>query len=539
MAAAIAIDDDIDIEMPEPAPPPEQVGRYRIFGEIASGGMASVYLAVEEHHGSTHTRTAALRAIKRVHPHLAQEREFVEMFIDEARIATRIRHPNVGHVCEWGESAGTFFLAMELLRGETAFAILRRIAKAGGMLSNPAWMRCAAHIIKEACAGLHAAHELEDEDGEKLNVVHRDVSPHNIFVTWEGTAKIVDFGIASAKHCLHRTSAGTLKGKFAYMAPEQLKGRAIDRRADVFSLGVVLWELLAGRALFRRKTEGETLFAVASASIPTFASLGLDVPFEFEAIVRRALRADPDRRTESARALEMQLESWIGGATTRADVATFIAELFPRGPEAFDERIERALAGSTSTKACVESEAPGISRVQRTKKKRHARRIGLSILVLMGAVLAWPETAHRSPVTGGSAPASTSPSASDAVSESVPVQAAPPASPSPPAPTSSVTLRERPLPTARAERTASETAPTINSGTTDARRTGFVDVATRGGWAEVWFQGRRVGHTPGRFELPAGRHTLVLRHGHIERSARVRVAHGQIARVQVELGDER
>jgi serine/threonine-protein kinase len=528
MAAAIATTGEIEIEMPASAPIPERVGRYLVFDEIASGGMASVYLAIEENDA----RNVELCAIKRVHPHLAQEREFVEMFIDEARIVTRIRHPNVGAVWEWGESAGSFFLAMELLRGESAHSILRHVGKATALLSNPAWICSAVHIIKEACAGLHAAHELEDEYGEKMHIVHRDVSPHNIFVTWDGTTKVVDFGIASAKHRLHQTTTGMVKGKFAYMAPEQLKGCGVDRRADVWSLGVVLWELLAGRSLFRRKTEGETIFAVAAGEIPTFAGLGLDVPFELEAIVRRALRVNPEKRTASAKDLETQLETWLAGSVTNFEVASFLAEIFPRGREALDERIGRALAGSTSIRPRKANDVPGISRVQRSRKRRHVRGTVLSLLTVIGAVAGWKTFVdrqmrnvwHESALVSVSAtesmatPTAESESASATESESASLFAPAPAS-------ASDTVHPTPRASPRTGR--------ANASRDEASGVGTIDIATRGGWAEVWFEGRRLGHTPGRFELPAGRHTLVLRRGDIRHHARVQIFDAQLARLHV------
>jgi serine/threonine protein kinase len=612
MAAVEAIAQKIELPVAA-ASVPARVGRYRICGEIASGGMASVYLAVADREDEDGGTGVTLRAIKRVHPHLAQQREFVEMFVDEARIATRIRHPNVGGVIEWGEADGTFFLAMELLRGESGVALLRRLRKHTAVLEDPRWACCAVRIIADACAGLHAAHELVDEHGEPMHVVHRDVSPHNLFVTWDGEAKIVDFGIAQAKHRLHQTTTGTVKGKFAYMAPEQLQGTAVDRRADVWSLGVVLWELLSARPLFRRKVETETIFAVLEGAIPAFSSVGVEtVPLELEAIVRRALTPDPSRRTPSAQALGSELEAWLrtaGGCRTW-EVADALTVLFPGERETEDEKVQRALAGSTSIRPRRESETPALSGVQliRHGPSRVGDAAAWAVALAAGALLWFIDAGFaRAPVAidpigdvaasaseggiaagGGAGPrlarlglggaAIDDPSgvegaaavdgtavdgafvdgaaidgevvdgaavdgarlgvrgagAGDAAGNVgrragavVPTAAA------------SIATRARPRDRAGASRSAARAAgadAAASAEPEDDAGTGALDVATSGGWAEVWLGSRRLGHTPGRFELPAGRHTLVLRRaGGVERAVSVRIGAGQLARLRVDL----
>jgi serine/threonine-protein kinase len=225
---------------------PERIGRYELCFELASGGMASVYLARAE--GSPGFEK--LVALKRIHPHLADERGYVEMFLDEARIASRITHANVCSVFDFGESDGEYFIAMEYLVGEPLSRVQRRVVVNAEQRTSPLLPARMARIIADACEGLHAAHELRDASGESLNVVHRDVSADNLFITYDGAAQVVDFGIAHARQRLHQTEAGQVKGTFPYMAPEQMTAAVVDRRVDVWALGAVLWELLALRRLF-------------------------------------------------------------------------------------------------------------------------------------------------------------------------------------------------------------------------------------------------------------------------------------------------
>jgi serine/threonine-protein kinase len=392
--------------MPGPTALPERVGRYRIVGELAVGGMATVYLGIADGEVGSRSADSGVRprlwAIKRVHPHLARDGEFVEMFRDEIRIATRIKHPNVCTVVEWGESDGTLFLAMELLKGETLISALRKVKKEPALLEHPWWPLFAARVVAHACAGLHAAHELVDEIGKKLNVVHRDVTPHNVFVTWDGSAKIVDFGVAHAEHRIHETRAGTVKGKFAYMSPEQLKGADVARTMDVWALGVVLWEMLAGRPLFRRRQDAETIFAVANAKVPPLANIRPGVPAELEAIARRALDPDPWQRTPTAEAMQRQLEEWIeaeGGFDVQ-DTAAMLAMLFPGQRDLNDRRIEAALAGAAPLEE-LEDEEIEITPVGALPQRRRGRTLALLGLLVAttGAAVAGLAYTGRLPIS--------------------------------------------------------------------------------------------------------------------------------------------
>lgn len=302
-------------------------GRYLLRYEIASGGMATVYLA-RSRGPAGFDRPLAL---KRIHPHLASKREFVDMFLDEARLSARITHPNVCSVFDFGEVDGTYFMAMEYLVGQPLSGLLRALKQRPQLVDSGRWHALAASIIAAACEGLHAAHELRDDEGRPLQVVHRDVTPHNIFVTYDGAVKVVDFGVASAEGRLHQTETGGLKGKLAYMAPEQVARKDIDRRLDVWALGICLWELLTATRLFGKRSEVEVLQAVISAQIPLPSSVRPSVPMVLEEIVMRALERDVEERYPTARAMGRELTAYVSGSGVSAglaDLAELMEEVF-------------------------------------------------------------------------------------------------------------------------------------------------------------------------------------------------------------------
>ena len=263
-------------------------------------------------------------AIKRLHPHLARDNEFIEMFLDEARLAARIHHPNVVPILEIGESPEGYYLVMEYIEGDTLGRILARSAQAQERVPTPIGVRMAL----DALAGLHAAHELKDDDGKPLDIVHRDVSPQNILVGVDGTARITDFGVARAASRLSTTRSGQLKGKLAYMSPEQAKARGtIDRRADVFAMGTVLWELLACKRLFKGDGDADTLNRVLNEPIPTLRSIAPHVPAALESVVMKALERDRDKRYATAAEFADSLERAarvVGTLAAPREVATYI-----------------------------------------------------------------------------------------------------------------------------------------------------------------------------------------------------------------------
>jgi len=299
------------------------LGRYRVVDEIGVGGMASVHLARVDGPGGFQKWVA----IKKIHPHLVEDESFVQMFLDEARVAARISHPNVATVFDLGKHEDTYWIAMEYLHGEPLREVMRQTEELGTAM--PPEIAC--RVIADAAEGLHAAHELLGKNGEKLGLVHRDVTPHNLFVTYDGTTKVVDFGIAKFDTRMSHTRAGTLKGKLAYMSPEQVHGEGVDRRTDIFALGVVLWELTTGRRLFRMDNDLDTLAKVQECIVPPPSTVIRGYPVDLEQIVMKALSKNPDERFYTAREVSRALQSLLmrRGLFIGADeVASYTRSIF-------------------------------------------------------------------------------------------------------------------------------------------------------------------------------------------------------------------
>ena len=296
------------------------VDRYELIGEIASGGMATVFLARLTGFGGFQR----LFAIKRLHPHLQGEREFVQMFLDEARLAAGIHHPNVVPILEVGASDSGYYLVMEYIEGETLARLLSGAAASKQRLPVPIVVR----MLIDTLAGLHAAHELRDETGELAGVVHRDVSPQNVLVGADGVARITDFGVARAASRLTATGVGQLKGKIAYMAPEQARGEEdLDRRADVFAAGVVLWESLAHCRLFKGPTEAATLSRVLNEPLPNLHDRAPHVSRAVCDVVMRALSRDKEHRIATCAKFADELEAAAaahGELGTPRDLQTYV-----------------------------------------------------------------------------------------------------------------------------------------------------------------------------------------------------------------------
>jgi serine/threonine-protein kinase len=278
-----------------PGAAPARLGRYELLARLAAGGMGEIFLARLE--GAAGFEK--LFVIKRILPHLADDQRFRAMLIAEARIASMMAHANICQVYELGETDGQLYIVMEYLEGVTLLPLLRKLSKAGGGLD----FGFVAGVTQQATDALHYAHELRERGGDTLGIVHRDVTPTNLFLTDTGVVKILDFGIAKVKDISANTQAGTVKGKYAYMAPEQLRGAAVDRRADVFALGVVVYEMLALRRLFQRKTDYLTFRAVLEQPIMDIRRYRPDTPDALAAALIRALDRDPASRFETARQL--------------------------------------------------------------------------------------------------------------------------------------------------------------------------------------------------------------------------------------------
>jgi serine/threonine protein kinase len=283
------------------------LGRYALFDEIASGGMATVHLGrMLGPVGFSKTV-----AIKRLHPHLARDPEFVSMFLDEARLAARIQHPNVVGTLDVVAADGEVFLVLDYVQGES-FSHLLKATRIKGVPIAP---RVLGSILVNTLHGLHAAHEATDEHGRPLGIVHRDVSPQNILVGTDGVARVLDFGVAKAAGRLQSTRDGQLKGKLAYMAPEQIRGDELDRRTDIYAAAAVLWEGCAGRRLIHGLNEGQVLAAVLAGGFPPPSSLNPAIPPEVDALVMRGLAMDPGARWSTARELAISLERTVGVAS--------------------------------------------------------------------------------------------------------------------------------------------------------------------------------------------------------------------------------
>ena len=272
--------------------------KYEVLRPLATGGMAEIYLARTREIGR-------IVVLKKLHPRLSIEREYVQMFHDEAVIASRLQHPNLVEVYELGlDGQEHHYIAMEYLHGRDLSRLMRKLRHD----RLPLMFQQAITIVREVAAGLHYAHERVDDDGNLLNIIHRDISPHNVILTYDGEVKVVDFGIAKASSQVARTRTGVLKGKAAYMSPEQAMGDPLDRRTDVFSMGILLWELTTGKWLYRRRSELETLKAVVESDAPRPSTLRVDYPKDLEKIVMKALERAPEKRWQTAGELRGALD---------------------------------------------------------------------------------------------------------------------------------------------------------------------------------------------------------------------------------------
>ena len=296
-----------------------QLGRYAVFDEIASGGMASVHIGRLLGPGGF-SRTVA---IKRLHPHLARDPHFTARFLDEAKLAARVRHPNVVSIIDVVEHEGEVALIMDFVLGEPLSKLLGILSARGQSVPAP----LASGILVPVLQGLHAAHETRGDDGSLLGLVHRDVSPQNIVVGADGVCRVLDFGIAKAAALAgDATQEGILKGKIGYLAPEQLQGQPVDRRVDVFAAGVVLWEMLTGSRLFKSETPAEAMRKILGQSIAPPSRTSPEVPPTLDAVVLQALARDPELRFETAADMAVELERCARPASS-AQVASWIESL--------------------------------------------------------------------------------------------------------------------------------------------------------------------------------------------------------------------
>ena len=313
--------------MTEPAEG-QNVGRYVLYDQIASGGMASVHM------GRLIGPVGFSRvvAIKRLHPAYAQDPGFAAMLLDEARLASRIRHPNVVPMLDVVAADKELLLVMEYVHGETLAQLLRQAKREKQSMSPD----IGSAVIIDILRGLHAAHEARNAAGEPLGIIHRDVSPQNILVATDGSARLLDFGVAKAASRSQSTDDGQLKGKLGYISPEQLSDGDVDRRVDIFATSVVAWECISGRRLFAADDMVATLARVMDAEIPSLRQAGYDIPEAFENVIERGLARDPSERFQTAEDMARQVEAALRPAS-RERVGEWVKQL---AGEALEQRLE-------------------------------------------------------------------------------------------------------------------------------------------------------------------------------------------------------
>lgn len=314
---------------PEQAPGDPQIGPVRRFGnytlikKLATGGMAEIWLARQR--GLAGFQRFIV--IKKILSHLSEQKTFKDMFLDEARTSAQLNHPNIVQIYDLGNEQGAYYIAMEFIAGENLAAIAWRGMKRGKPFPPP----FAARVIADACKALHYAHHLKGANGQPLEIVHRDISPQNILVTYEGEVKVVDFGIAKAATKSEHTKTGMLKGKFSYMSPEQCLGAPVDMRSDVFALGILLYELCTGKRLFKHESELMILDMITKRSVVPPSSVAPGITPGLEDIILRALEKDTSVRFQTAQEMQIALEEYLrseGHQSNNADIAAYMRELF-------------------------------------------------------------------------------------------------------------------------------------------------------------------------------------------------------------------
>lgn len=312
---------------------PCKYGPYLLLERVSVGGMAEVYKA-KEYGVEGFERTVA---VKRILPHVAEDDEFIAMFKDEAKIAVQLSHGNVAQIYNLGNEQDSFYIALEYIAGRDLRAIFQKGQQAGSPMPVPQ----VCYVIMKICEGLDYAHNKKDKYQRPLNIIHRDVSPPNILVSFEGEVKLIDFGVAKAAGRASRTQAGILKGKFGYMSPEQVRGMPLDRRSDVFSVGVVLFETLTGTRLFQAETDFATLEKVRAVDVPRPTSLNPNIPKPLENIIYKALAREPEQRYQSAIELHDELQAFMfaqGMFYSRKDLAGWMRTQYAREIELEKEK---------------------------------------------------------------------------------------------------------------------------------------------------------------------------------------------------------
>ncbi|MFH2007468.1 MAG: protein kinase [bacterium] len=390
----------------------KKFGRYELLMQMGTGGMATLFLA----RILGPKKFEKLLAVKKIHEHLTGDAEFISMFRDEARIAALIHHPNVVATFDLGVIDDSYFIAMEYVHGQT----LKDMINAARRRKDPLPWPIAVRIVSDVAKGLHAAHELRSHEGEPLGVIHRDVSPQNVLISYDGHVKLVDFGIAYAAEKLTDTGAGKLKGKVSYMSPEQASGIVVDRRSDIFSLGTVLFEAVTQQRLFKEATEAATLLQVRAARVPFLHKVRDDLPGELDVIVQCALARDREARFETAEELAEALDELLllrKLRPGRKQLSGLMEDLFYERKRIKDRMVRRALANTTDTplqgieaigdetSSSIQLETPGAEGALPGRGVSPVFYVlgtaGILLLAALVAMLAWPKRdPAKSPPTG-------------------------------------------------------------------------------------------------------------------------------------------
>lgn len=483
-----------------------RVGRYELLTKLASGGMGEIYIARHTGAGAFEKRVA----LKLILPHLAEEEDFVRMFLDEARIAARMNHPNIVPIFDVGEEKGQYFIAMALVEGVSLAHLLGACRADGRLLPIPVVNAIATGL----CEGLRYAHELVSPQGEPRGVVHRDVSPGNILVSSAGVVMLTDFGVAKAQDNLHRTRSGQVKGKYAYMPPEQMRlGASIDARADLFSATVTLYETLTLVSPFQRSTDPETIDAVREGTVTDVTTLRPELPPAMDTVFRRGMALNPEKRFKTAR--ELLAAATFGPVASPVEVSTLVEALCGKELLVFRNTPMDAVASPHTVSM------PG---------ERRASGKGLFVLLGAGAALVlalglYEMRASPEPGPDGETAA--------AVAPAPPPEEEPPASEiEPPEP---IALAQEPSKDAGALIAAAKPpvrqaisphrrrSVASSSRSREEPRTGYLS-ADATPWAVLVIDGREVDRTPvSRYPLPVGEHSVVFRHPSTARELRRQV----------------
>jgi len=327
---------------------PAEVGStansYEIIAKLATGGMAEIFLA----RSASAAGVERYVVLKRVLRHRADDAAFVRMFLDEARLAAQLQHPNIAQVYDVGKLGDSYFFTMEYVHGETVRALLQR----SHGLRRQIPLGAVLAIIAGAASGLHHAHERKGLDGRPLGIVHRDISPSNLMISFEGHVKVVDFGVAKAAHRSTETASGTVKGKISYLSPEQARGGNVDRRSDLFSLGIVSWELLTLERMYRRSSDFENMVAIVNEAAAPPSSVRSEIPPELDGLVLRMLDKDPAQRFQTADELHDAIEQVavrIGTSLSSSSLGRYLRELFGERPEPWVEMRSQDTHGAQVT----------------------------------------------------------------------------------------------------------------------------------------------------------------------------------------------